>query len=259
MKREGFTLIELLVVISVIALLMAILMPALQKAREQGMRAVCFHNLKQLTLAWIMYADKNDDKLVNGNTGGPGSPYIPADEDGWVHWMGYTAFTPEKFQKRAIKEGALFSYVEDLDVYKCPSGRRGEIRTYSILDSMNGWGAGENPMVLKSRMQIPGPSQRAAFVDEGILTYASFSVYYRNESWFDPPPIRHSEGTNFSFADGHVEFWKWTDSRTRSHARWCLGNYPEPWISVHGSEPQEDNPDLRRLCRAAWGGIGYPK
>ena len=56
-KRKAFTLIELLVVIAIIALLMAILMPTLRRAREQGQRAVCLSNLKQLTLAWIMYAD----------------------------------------------------------------------------------------------------------------------------------------------------------------------------------------------------------
>ena len=68
-SRKGFTLIELLVVIAIIALLMAILMPALQRAKEQGQRAVCMGTLKQLTLCWIMYADDNDDRLVNGEAG----------------------------------------------------------------------------------------------------------------------------------------------------------------------------------------------
>jgi len=68
-RRKGFTLIELLVVIAIIALLMAILMPVLKTAREQGKRIVCIGNLKQLTLAWIMYADDNDGKIVNGREG----------------------------------------------------------------------------------------------------------------------------------------------------------------------------------------------
>ncbi|MHC4331052.1 MAG: type II secretion system protein, partial [Planctomycetota bacterium] len=58
-RKEGFTLIELLVVIAIIAILLAILMPALNRVREQGKRAVCLSNLKQLSLAWILYADDN--------------------------------------------------------------------------------------------------------------------------------------------------------------------------------------------------------
>ena len=69
MKSKGFTLIELLVVIAVIAVLMAILMPALQRAREQGQRAVCMGNLKQLGLSWVLYADENDSRIVNGAGG----------------------------------------------------------------------------------------------------------------------------------------------------------------------------------------------
>src|SRR5512143_2325396 len=64
--HEAFTLIELLVVIAIIAILMAVLMPALNRAREQGRRAVCLNHLKTLTTSWIMYADQNDDKIVNG-------------------------------------------------------------------------------------------------------------------------------------------------------------------------------------------------
>ena len=71
-RPTGFTLVELLVVISIIALLMAILLPALNKAREQGKRIVCLSNLKQLTLAWMNYASTYNDKLVNGVPAPPG-------------------------------------------------------------------------------------------------------------------------------------------------------------------------------------------
>jgi prepilin-type N-terminal cleavage/methylation domain-containing protein len=67
-ERKGFTLIELLVVIAIIALLMVILLPALKSAREQGKRAFCLGNLKQLTIGWIMYADENDSVIPNAWT-----------------------------------------------------------------------------------------------------------------------------------------------------------------------------------------------
>ena len=82
-KSRGFTLIELLVVIAIIAILMAILMPALNRVREQGKRAVCLSNLKQLALAWIMYADENDDKIVSG-AGGVKRNYNGKPEIPWV-------------------------------------------------------------------------------------------------------------------------------------------------------------------------------
>ena len=72
-KQRGFTLIELLVVIAIIG----VLMPALNRAREQGKRGVCLNNLKQLTLGWILYADDNDDRIVEANTG---------RSDAWVRW-----------------------------------------------------------------------------------------------------------------------------------------------------------------------------
>jgi len=93
-KRKGFTLIELLVVIAIIAILMAILMPALNRAREQGKRAACLSNLKQLTLAWILYADDNDDRIVNGEahwapTADPVAP-VPTSgpHKGERYWVG---------------------------------------------------------------------------------------------------------------------------------------------------------------------------
>ena len=76
-KSHGFTLIELLVVIAIIAILMGVLMPALSRARLHGKRAACMGNLKQLTLAWIMYADENDDKIPAANP----------NSTGWVEWV----------------------------------------------------------------------------------------------------------------------------------------------------------------------------
>ena len=83
-KVKGFTLIELLVVIAVIALLLALLFPALRSAREQCHRVVCLSNLKQLTLAWTAYADEHDGKLVYGSPFGTRSSRITDSLRGWA-------------------------------------------------------------------------------------------------------------------------------------------------------------------------------
>ncbi len=259
--RKGFTLIELLVVIAIIAILMAILMPVLNRAREQGKRGACLSNLRQLGLAWILYADENDNKIVNANTGRPGENNVPSDEDGWVHWAGYSDQTTEARQIDAIKAGALFPFCKSTKLYKCPTGLRGEMRTYAIVDSMNGWPSGPR---IKNRMQIPRPIERVVFIDEGWVTLASWSVPYDRESWWgsvvtqpgilaadnrhkDPPPVRHGNGTDFSFADGHSEYWKWKDQRTVDYGTMIVGANPH----------QPGNPDLHRVQKAVWGKLGY--
>lgn len=242
-RSKGFTLIELLVVIAIIAILMGILMPALNIAREQGKRAACLGNLKQMTLAWMMYADDNDGKMVNGNTG-TGS----ANKDGvcWVYWPGRNASEEQRID--GIKRGLLYEYCPSPKLYKCPTGVRAEVVTYAIVDAMNGHDAipGAQGQILKNRSQIRRPGQRAVFIDEGRLSPSSWTVHYDKESWWDRPTVRHGDGTNFSFADGHCDYWKWKDPRTVKLAK---GDISQP--------AQEGNLDLRAVQRAVWGKLGY--
>lgn len=206
MKSKAFTLIELLVVIAIIAVLMAILMPALNRVKEQGKRTVCLNNIKQMALAWNLYADDFDSKIVNANT-------HQGERGAWVQWEP-TMSEAEKI--RNIEEGALFTYVPNIKLYKCPAGIKDEVCTYSIPDYMNGHLAidGATPNPLLNRNKIRNPAQQIVFLDEGRLTPSSFTIYHYQELWWDQITARHGDGTNFSFSDGHSEYWKWNDPRT---------------------------------------------
>ena len=243
----GFTLIELLVVIAIIAILMAILMPALNRAREQGKRAACLNNLGQLTLAWIMYADENDDKVVHANTG---------RDDAWVRWRGREASEQERIDD--IKTGLLYPYCPNVKLYKCPTGIRGEIVTYTIVDAMNGHDGipGTKDRMIYRRIQVKRANERAVFLDEGRLSPNSWTIWYDQERWWDQITARHGDGTNFSFADGHSEYWKWKDPRTVEIAKmdydyWqSTGRHSDISTSL-------SNVDLYKVQKAAWGKLGY--
>ncbi|UCF15347.1 MAG: prepilin-type N-terminal cleavage/methylation domain-containing protein [Phycisphaerales bacterium] len=251
--RKGFTLIELLVVIAIIAILLAILMPAMNRVKEQGRRSSCLNNLRQLTLAWIMYADEHDDMLVNGDTGEYG---IHPDQTPWVLADWRSGMTD--LQKiNAIKKGALWPYVKDLKLYKCPTvtkivrggSHENIMRTYSVADSMNckDWPS-MNAKMIKKRLEIPNPAYRIVFLDDGgTITSAlgGWTVEVTRERWWDPPPIRHGDGTTFSFADGHSEYHKWKDPRTIE-----FGKRIPPTAF---SPDQPGNEDIHWAAVAMWG------
>jgi prepilin-type N-terminal cleavage/methylation domain-containing protein/prepilin-type processing-associated H-X9-DG protein len=290
--RKGFTLIELLVVIAIIAVLMAILMPALSRVREQGKRIVCEHNLKSLTFTWVMYADENDSKLVNGaggyhylRNGGNTTNGTAANivERSWVgkgwgaNWnnqnVANTGMT-EAEKKQAITEGALWPVCKDYDIYKCPTGRPNEFVTYAVVDAMNGLlragtangtnsnhpkatgiRVGKTTLWCKKMTEIssPAPALRMVFIDEGAMTPDSFATYYQaNNSWWDDPPIRHGDGTTVSWADGHAGHLKWKAAETVE-----IGRRNQDW---YGSNKTVSTPEgieeLRNFQKSVWGKNG---
>ncbi|UCG57189.1 MAG: prepilin-type N-terminal cleavage/methylation domain-containing protein [Phycisphaerales bacterium] len=278
--QEAFTLIELLVVIAIIAVLMSILMPTLNRAREQGRRAACRSYLKTLTLAWIMYADENDDKIVNGEaysdpTGPPAAP-VPTSgpHKGERYWVGNDCASgfargeqrPVDIQKQAIRVGALFPYCPAEKVYRCPTGVRGEMRTYSTGYGMNGCfdaagtyvgnrGVRVGKTVLmvkkKSEITVPAPVYRLVFLDEGQISPDSYAIHYTTPSWWDPPFVRHGDGTNVSFADGHSDYWKYGGAETIRVAKML----PLPYN--YRPTTDEGLADLRKMQIAIWGRLGY--
>jgi prepilin-type N-terminal cleavage/methylation domain-containing protein/prepilin-type processing-associated H-X9-DG protein len=259
--RVGFTLVELLVVISIIALLMAILLPALNKAREQGKRIVCLSNLKQLTLAWMNYASTYNDKLVNGAPAEPGGACPPGlgcasgtncaaalpTTDPWnrsnmhlneLPWVGVgwittsTGYAPadECCQRCAIQTGALWRFTKSEKIYRCPTGDKNALLTYPIVDSMNGkytWSTPSTDMtvLIKNLNQIKGTATRIVFIDEGTLSADSYAIYNFQPQWYDPPMARHGSGTDVSYADGHAGRIMWTAPETLDAAKKNTYNY----------------------------------
>ena len=104
-------------------------------------------------------------------------------------------------------------------------------------------------------MQIynPVPAHRIVFIDEGWATSYSYAVHYLQESWWDDPAVRHGDGTNVSFADGHSEYWKWKGIDTIKIGRQRSRSHPGQFAP----ETAEGFQDLYRLQKATFGGLGY--
>ena len=261
-RKNAFTLIELLVVISIIALLMALLMPALERAREQGIRTVCMNNLRQLLLAWNFYADGNDGKIVCGYVEEGGvfemetGPWTPPPNKGihyeerpWVLKDWPRADLTDDEMIRAIKAGALFPYAINVKLYKCPIAAFGEWRTYAIVDAMNAIDSDGGTM-LKHTSEIHKPHERAVFTDDsGATPMGAWSVHYSEPWWWDEPPNRHGDGGTWGFADGHSEYWKWQDPLTHTYNSTNIDDWK------HKDLPSIV--DVQRAQMAVWGELGY--
>ncbi len=244
--QRGFTLIELLVVIAIIAILMAILMPSLQRAREQGKRMVCMNNTKTLALAWIMYCEEHAGNMPQGNA---------TATNGWItnpFGSRPLAETPEN-QLEALRRGQLFKYVQNLKVYRCPVAAKREMRTYSCTHSMNGSSFDGGP-VLKNMYKIKEPASRFVFIDDfGEDWDAAWAVPWSRPAWWNPIPARHGAGTTLALADGHSEWWAWKDQRTiELMAKWDWNSRGDN-LQIQ----QQGNPDLVLIQKAAWGSLGY--
>jgi prepilin-type N-terminal cleavage/methylation domain-containing protein len=284
MRKRAFTLIELLVVIAVIAILLAILMPVASAVREQGQRVVCLSNLRQLTLAWIQYAEDHDGKLVFGVAFAQMTTHVGTMRG----WLGRAFAWPDS--RSAVMQdsdkGALWPYIRDVDFYRCPRGRAGHAATYAIVAGANGIdveGTYEqrlNPFGVSAGRRVgstvlkltkltdiisPGAGQRAVFIDMR-QTPGNFAFYveYLYPLWpggYSAPPIHHADGVTLSMADGHAEYWKWKGRETVQ--------IPRKLSSIDGlvSERQQESDyrprtedglyDLQRVQRATWGRLGY--
>jgi len=222
MNRRAFTLIELLVVIAVIAVLMGILMPALRMAREQARSVVCSSNLRTLVLGWKLYADENDSRIVNGHTPNTLDPKNP----GWVLLPANVTTDTIEDEIKYIKRGALWPYVKNENVYRCPSDRRkndtkqlSAYRSYAIPGGLNGQNGGD---ACKSLTDIKRPSQKYAFLpecDPRGANRGSWMLGITTGRWIDAFGIWHrGRSTNFGFIDGHTAKYSW---QSQDLVDWC--------------------------------------
>jgi prepilin-type N-terminal cleavage/methylation domain-containing protein len=204
MKSKAFTLIELLVVIAIIAVLMAVLMPSLRMAREQARSIACRANVRSLLMAWIMYKDDNDNRLVNGDTGP-------------ISWVGNPGgATNIEAKYNAIKGGTLWPYIEKLEVYRCASDPRknsplhgNAYRTYSIASGMNGHPAGMFEIIpCLKYSDIDSPSRKYVFLAESDYrgtNLGAWVLHPKTREWVDPFGIFHrNNSSTLGYADGRV-------------------------------------------------------
>lgn len=263
-KRSAFTLVELLVVIAIIALLMAILMPALNLAREQGKRITCMNNLRQLTLAWLLYTEDWDGRIMNGDGGHNHGGEIAWVQKAWHDRYGdRTAHfvLPESEQILAIRNGSMFEYAKTLDLYSCPAGRPGELVTYAVIDSMNaypqpsdtrGRGAVQD-LIMKDLNKIKSPPYRIVFIDEGYVTPDSFAVHSDGGTWWDDPTVRHGSGTCFGMADGRADYKKWRGTTTVREGKEAEYYYKGGITPV----TEDDWMDILYVQKSCWWKLNY--
>jgi prepilin-type N-terminal cleavage/methylation domain-containing protein len=229
MRRRAFTLIELLVVIAIIAVLMAILMPSLRIAREQARSIHCRSNVRTLTLAWFMYKDENDGKLVRGTTPTSG------DDPAWIVMPSNPENAGVELKKKYIQEGLLWPYIKKVEAYHCPSDKRPNLdyhknayRTFSITGGMNGVKSNGDWEILPCirYSDIKNPATKYVFLaelDKRGYNMGSWVMNPRSRQWVDPFAIWHRrDNSTLGWADGHVGMhrptgtWECTDGSARA-------------------------------------------
>jgi prepilin-type processing-associated H-X9-DG protein/prepilin-type N-terminal cleavage/methylation domain-containing protein len=261
-RPTAFTLIELLVVIAIIAILAALLLPALSKSKDKAHSAACLNHLKQLQICWTMYTTDYNDRVPPNNSVydiGTGAPIPGLDlSETWCPGNARADVNTTN-----IEAGYLFAYNRNAGIYRCPADRAPveplgggtlplpRTRSFNMSQSMNGLGGPDSKTYWIPSYQrtadIREPVRMFVFgeVHEGGILDALFGVPMRGSGWdgiwFDLPAGRHNQGGNFSFADGHVERWRW--------------QYPKLFRMLGQGVAPNEFPDYRRLqdsIRTKW-------
>ena len=244
-------MIELLVVIAIIAILAALLLPALNRAKRKAQGISCMSNSKQLVTAFIMWALDNGDLCLFSLS--------DTDPHGTPAWCnGSLAAAPDAVDDTLIQQSPTFVYVPSLKVFRCPSDRstflfKGELKPRIRSYSMNGYLGypmltvpGNCPPLAPSlklgEIGIPGPSAVFVFLDEheNSINDSHFTAFGNMKSFsgefLDTPSGRHGNATGFAFADGHSEIHKWVDSSVENAEYGANGTPPHKSMGTPGPQ-----------------------
>lgn len=260
---RAFTLMELLVTMGIIAVLLALLLPALGRARENGRTTTCRNHHRQLVLAWQMYADNHGGAL----------PWTVDDGDGlpFTNWVAGHLRNPLEATNTALlvdpTRSLLATHAADPRLYKCPSDPSPLARSVSMNNRLNPvrflkpvlviGGLGTNFMVYRHYQQIREPARIYVMLDERYdsINEGNFAVDLSNTGsfeghgiptpywWLDTPAGYHSKSVNLSFADGHVETHRWLESTTlgpigiTGFRRTSSTDGDIAWLQYHTAEP----------------------
>ncbi len=255
--RCAFTLIELLVVIAIIAILAAMLLPTLSKAKLKAHAIKCQSNMKQLTVCWFMYAGDNRDYLVPNWVAWSGQ----SPPEAWVG--GNVMRLPDATNVTFVRNSRLWTYNTSPGIYQCPAlnglapvgvpalslsrsvsmnGRMGgadptDAAKFSLYPTDTLFGQSNPPLKKTTDILKPHPAMALVLIDESLKSvddgFFLLAMGATASGWANAPTVRHAFGATLSFADGHSETWKWRGLRLEK-----VGNE---------TLPAAERPDLRRL------------